>query len=81
MTKWQKIKMDKIEGLQNKKVGEIGQNWKFNKIENWKKKKNWSFEKNVYSLKSDKIKKIIENNWKFEKNLKKKCIFAINWTK
>ena len=80
MTKWQKIKMDKIEGLQNKKVGEIGQNWKFNKIENWKKKKNWSFEKNVYSLKSDKIKKIIENNWKFEKK-KKKCIFAINWTK
>ena len=22
-----------------------------------------------------------KNNWKFEKNLKKKCIFAINWTK
>ena len=50
MTKWRKIKMDKIEGLQNKKVGEIGQNWKFNKIENWKKKIEAS-KKNVYSLK------------------------------
>ena len=57
MTKWKKIKMDKIEGLQNKKVGEIGQNWKFNKIENWKKKKIEASKKNVYSLKSDKIKK------------------------
>ena len=60
MTKWRKIKMDKIEGLQNKKVGEIDQIWKFNKIGNWKKKIEAS-KKNVYSLKSDKIKK---KNWK-----------------
>ena len=67
MTNWRKIKMDKIEGLQNKKVGEIDQNWKFNKIENWKKKKLKLRKKNVLSLNSDKIKKklkIIENSKK-----------------
>ena len=46
MTKWRKIKMDKIEGLQNKKVGEIGQ--KIQQNRKLKKEKNWSFEKKMF---------------------------------